>query len=94
MVFKLADEPKRSNGRTQGIASPSAEAQAAAIRQAYLNAGISDLNDTQYLECHGTGTQAGDPTEVRGAGYAFSASRDASHPLIIGSVSADTQLFS
>ncbi|KAI1191972.1 hypothetical protein F5B17DRAFT_425999 [Nemania serpens] len=78
-----------SNGRTQGIASPSAEAQAAAIRQAYLNAGISDLNDTQYLECHGTGTQAGDPTEVRGAGYAFSASRDASHPLIIGSIKSN-----
>ncbi|KAI0391303.1 hypothetical protein F5Y17DRAFT_18304 [Xylariaceae sp. FL0594] len=78
-----------SNGRTQGIASPSAEAQAAAIRQAYKNAGISDLNDTQYLECHGTGTQAGDPTEVRGAGYAFSASRDANQPLIIGSIKSN-----
>ncbi|KAJ8132252.1 hypothetical protein O1611_g1372 [Lasiodiplodia mahajangana] len=78
-----------SNGRTAGIASPSAEAQAAAIRQAYLNAGITDLNDTQYLECHGTGTQAGDPTEVRGAGYAFSASRDPKSPLIIGSIKSN-----
>ena len=46
-----------SDGRTPGIASPSAEAQAAAIRAAYANAGITNLNDTAYLECHGTGTQ-------------------------------------
>ncbi|KAK8033522.1 polyketide synthase [Apiospora marii] len=78
-----------SNGRTGGIASPSAEAQAAAIRAAYQNAGISNLNDTQYLECHGTGTQAGDPTEVRGAGYAFAATRDPSKPLIIGSIKSN-----
>lgn len=53
---------------------------------AYANAGITNLNDTQYLECHGTGTQAGDPTEVRGAAAAFAAARDADRPLIIGSV--------
>jgi acyl transferase domain-containing protein len=46
-----------SDGRTPGIASPSAEAQATAIRAAYANAGISNFNDTSYLECHGTGTQ-------------------------------------
>ena len=46
-----------SDGRTPGIASPSAEAQAIAIRAAYANAGISDLSGTEYLECHGTGTQ-------------------------------------
>lgn len=46
-----------SDGKTPGIASPSSEAQATAIRAAYANAGISDFNDTTYLECHGTGTQ-------------------------------------
>ncbi|KAJ4293055.1 hypothetical protein N0V88_005719 [Collariella sp. IMI 366227] len=46
-----------SDGRTPGIASPSAEAQAVAIRTAYANAGITNFNDTAYLECHGTGTQ-------------------------------------
>ncbi|KAK3949214.1 thiolase-like protein [Pseudoneurospora amorphoporcata] len=75
-----------SNGRANGISSPSAEAQAAAIRAAYQNAGISDLNDTQYLECHGTGTPAGDPTEIRGVGDTFASTRDPDKPLIIGSV--------
>ncbi|KAL9616665.1 MAG: hypothetical protein Q9160_008488 [Pyrenula sp. 1 TL-2023] len=45
-----------SDGRTPGIANPSTEAQAAAIRAAYANAGITDLTATSYLECHGTGT--------------------------------------
>ena len=48
-----------SDGRTPDIASPSAEAQATAIRAAYAHAGISDFNDTTYLECPGTGTQVG-----------------------------------
>lgn len=43
-----------------GIASPSAEAQAVAIRAAYAAAGIDDgFHQTNYLECHGTGTLAG-----------------------------------
>lgn len=48
-----------SDGRTPGIASPSSEAQATAIRAAYANAGITDLSGTAYLECHGTDTQVG-----------------------------------
>ncbi len=76
-----------SDGWTAGIASPSAEAQAAAIRQAYANANISDLNATTYLECHGTGTKAGDPIEVTGVASVFSNSRSLHQPLIIGSVS-------
>ena len=76
-----------SDGRTPGIASPSSEAQATAIRAAYANAGITNLRDTTYLECHGTGTQAGDPTEVAGVASVFSSSRTSDNPLIIGSVS-------
>ncbi|OQE88936.1 hypothetical protein PENNAL_c0015G05170 [Penicillium nalgiovense] len=78
-----------SNGRTGGIASPSSEAQAGAIRRAYANAGISNFNDTAYLECHGTGTQAGDPTEVNGAGSVFGASRSVERPLLIGSIKSN-----
>ncbi|CAO2655083.1 Nn.00g118160.m01.CDS01 [Neocucurbitaria sp. VM-36] len=78
-----------SDGRTPGIASPSAEAQAVAIRAAYANAGIDNLNETAYLECHGTGTQAGDPTEVSGAGSVFAPTRPADNPLIIGSIKSN-----
>ncbi len=75
-----------SNGRTGGIASPNWSAQAAAIRTAYANAGILSLNDTAYLECHGTGTPAGDYAEVKGAGAVFAPDRPVDKPLIIGSV--------
>lgn len=81
-----------SDGRTPGIASPSSEAQAAAIRAAYANASITDLSKTTYIECHGTGTQAGDPLEVQGVSSVFASTRPFDQPLIIGSVSPDLPL--
>ncbi|MCJ1391686.1 hypothetical protein MMC18_004551 [Xylographa bjoerkii] len=78
-----------SDGHTPGIASPSSEAQATAIRAAYANAGITDFNETTYLECHGTGTQAGDPTEVKGISSVFAATRSFDHPLVIGSIKSN-----
>lgn len=77
------------NGRTAGIASPNAESQALAIRAAYASAGITDFNQTTFLQCHGTGTQAGDANEVRGAAAVFSATRTADKPLIIGSIKSN-----
>ncbi|CZR67900.1 probable 6-methylsalicylic acid synthase [Phialocephala subalpina] len=77
------------NGRTAGIASPNADSQALAIRAAYASAGITDFNQTTFLECHGTGTQAGDSNEVRGAAAVFSAMRAADKPLIIGSIKSN-----
>ena len=79
-----------SNGRTiGGIVSPNSVAQAAAIRAAYSNAGITNFNETAYLECHGTGTPAGDAAEVNGAGSVFARTRDPAHPLIIGSIKSN-----
>ncbi|CAI7593555.1 unnamed protein product [Penicillium palitans] len=78
-----------SAGRTPGIASPSSEAQAAAIRAAYANAGISDFVDTAYLECHGTGTLAGDPVELAGAASVFSKGRGPGQELVIGSIKSN-----
>jgi len=75
-----------SDGRTPGIASPSSEAQAAAIQSAYRRAGITDIATTAYVECHGTGTQAGDRIEVAGVASVFSKYRTIDTPLIIGSV--------
>lgn len=78
-----------SDGRTPGIASPNPEAQAAAVRSAYANAGITDFGATSYLECHGTGTPAGDPLEVQGVSSVFVDSRASSAPLVIGSIKSN-----
>ncbi|KAI1811659.1 reducing type I polyketide synthase [Poronia punctata] len=77
-----------SSGRTPGITMPSAEAQAAVIRACYANAGIpvEQYSQTGYVECHGTGTLAGDPIEIAGLSLTFGQFRSASDPLIIGSV--------
>lgn len=78
-----------SSGRTPGLASPSSEAQAAAVRAAYANAGIVDFNETGYLECHGTGTLAGDPEEVVGVASVFAATRGEGQELVIGSIKSN-----
>ncbi|KAI2465977.1 putative polyketide synthase [Annulohypoxylon bovei var. microspora] len=72
-----------SNGRTPGIAQPSAELQEAVIRKAYSHAGL-DLSDTDYIECHGTGTAIGDAIEIDALGRCFPP-REGS-PLLIGSI--------
>ncbi|KAJ0414063.1 Nonribosomal peptide synthetase 14 [Aspergillus carlsbadensis] len=81
-----------SDGRTQGIALPSAEAQISLMRTAYSNAGL-DLSKPedrpQCIEAHGTGTQAGDPREALAiATTFFPPEEDHSHrpKLVVGSV--------
>ncbi|TVY83046.1 Fumagillin dodecapentaenoate synthase [Lachnellula suecica] len=76
-------------GHTPGMASPSSEAQAAAIRTAYANAGIENFNDTGFLECHGTGTLAGDPIELAGAASVFAKTREEGQELAIGSIKSN-----
>ncbi|KAK2010479.1 putative polyketide synthase [Colletotrichum eremochloae] len=78
-----------SDGWTAGIASPNSDAQAAAIRRAYENAGIKDLSLTGYVECHGTGTRAGDVIEVKGVSSVFREFRPKDMPLRIGSVKSN-----
>lgn len=51
-----------SNGKTAGITLPSADGQEAVIRKAYAKAGIG-FSQTEYVECHGTGTKVGDAIE-------------------------------
>jgi acyl transferase domain-containing protein/NADPH:quinone reductase-like Zn-dependent oxidoreductase/acyl carrier protein len=54
-----------NDGRASGLlVAPSASAQADVLRAAYEDAGI-DPARVQYIEAHGTGTQAGDPIELR-----------------------------
>lgn len=82
-VCPIAINARRSNGRTPGITLPDAKMQEAVIRKAYQNAGLS-FNDTDYVECHGTGTPVGDPIEIDGIAACFA--NRAGEPLRIGSV--------
>ena len=75
-----------SDGKTSGITLPSGTAQEQLIRDVYDTAGLDPL-DTEYVECHGTGTQAGDPQETSTLARVFSTpERSPGIPLRIGSV--------
>ncbi|XP_072047582.1 mycocerosic acid synthase-like [Amphiura filiformis] len=56
-----------NDGRTNGIATPSLDAQKNLIKSACRNAGI-DPRDVVYAEAHGTGTIVGDRTEANALG--------------------------
>ncbi|WP_078965735.1 type I polyketide synthase [Streptomyces aureocirculatus] len=76
------------DGRTMGLALPSAEAQEALLRSTYARAGVHP-NELVYFEAHGTGTAVGDPLEARAIGQALGMRRIAG-PLPIGSVKTNT----
>ncbi|KAI1742681.1 polyketide synthase 3 [Xylaria scruposa] len=59
-------------GSGRGITIPSPAAQTSLIQQTYRDAGLDPVRDRcQYFECHGTGTQAGDPAEAQAIRDAF-----------------------
>jgi acyl transferase domain-containing protein len=62
-VIKGAAE--NHGGRTTSLTAPNPNAQAAVIRRAIEEAGI-DFRRVGYIECHGTGTELGDPVEISG----------------------------
>lgn len=73
------------DGRTPGITMPSKDAQAMNIRAVYEAAGLG-YGRTAYFEAHGTGTQAGDPTELGAISETFAETRNSEDPIFVGSV--------
>jgi len=73
------------DGRTSGLTVPNGPGQEAVIRQALNKANIQPQQVT-YVETHGTGTELGDPIEVKALGAVFGPDRPADCPLFIGSV--------
>ncbi|TPX08256.1 uncharacterized protein E0L32_001848 [Thyridium curvatum] len=53
-----------ADGKTPSLTMPSAESHEAMIRRAYQAAGLADIAETAFVECHGTGTPTGDPIET------------------------------
>ncbi|KAH8811665.1 putative polyketide synthase [Xylogone sp. PMI_703] len=73
------------DGKTVGITMPSQTAQEALFRSSYEAIGL-DPAETPYVECHGTGTQAGDPLEAGAVASIFGKNRSISNPVFVGSV--------
>ncbi|KAJ6006467.1 Acyl transferase/acyl hydrolase/lysophospholipase [Penicillium sp. IBT 35674x] len=71
------------DGRTSGLTVPSAEAQEKLIREVYWRAGL-DLEQTKFVESHGTGTSIGDPIEAGALARAFKCRRET--PLYVGTI--------
>jgi acyl transferase domain-containing protein/D-arabinose 1-dehydrogenase-like Zn-dependent alcohol dehydrogenase len=55
------------------------------IRSVYASAG-EDFSQTAYVECHGTGTQAGDWRELKAISESVGSNRAVDNPVIVGSL--------
>ncbi|PHH65203.1 hypothetical protein CDD81_3062 [Ophiocordyceps australis] len=73
------------DGRTPGITLPSKEAQVANIRAVYAAAKL-EFGETGYVECHGTGTQAGDWRELKAISETLGSVRSVDQPIVVGSI--------
>jgi acyl transferase domain-containing protein/acyl-CoA synthetase (AMP-forming)/AMP-acid ligase II/acyl carrier protein len=73
------------DGRSNGPTAPNGPAQARVIRRALAQAGVRPA-EVDYVECHGTGTQLGDPIEVQALASVMREGRAPDRPVVIGSV--------
>ncbi|MFI6515253.1 SDR family NAD(P)-dependent oxidoreductase [Spirillospora sp. NPDC050679] len=83
----IAEYGSNCDGRTMGLALPSADAQEDLLRQVYARAGVLP-DEVVYMEAHGTGTLVGDPAEATSLGRVLGARRT-SGALPIGSVKSN-----
>lgn len=74
-----------SDGRDKGLTAPRPEGQVRALRRAYAKAGISPAT-VGLIEAHGTGTVAGDRSELQSLSQVFDEAAAAAQSCAIGSV--------
>ncbi len=75
-------------GKTNGYTVPNPSAQAQLIRAALDKANVN-ARAVSYLEAHGTGTELGDPIEIRGLTQAFRQETEDTQFCAIGSVKSN-----
>lgn len=73
------------DGRSNGLTAPNPWAQETLLRETYRQAGISP-HQVQYIEAHGTGTQLGDPIEMKALGKVLAQGRSPDNNCVVGSV--------
>jgi acyl transferase domain-containing protein/NAD(P)-dependent dehydrogenase (short-subunit alcohol dehydrogenase family)/thioesterase domain-containing protein len=73
------------DGASNGITAPNGRSQQQVIRAALDDAGLLPA-DIDVVECHGTGTELGDPIEVQALAAAYAPGRTPERPLQIGTI--------
>ena len=73
------------NGAAAALTVPNGTAQERLYEEALAQASIAP-RDLDYLEVHGTGSELGDPIEVRAASAVYGRERAAERPLLLGTV--------
>ncbi|MDR7304660.1 acyl transferase domain-containing protein/D-arabinose 1-dehydrogenase-like Zn-dependent alcohol dehydrogenase [Haloactinomyces albus] len=76
------------DGRSNGFTAPNGAAQEEMLQQALAQADIAG-ETVDAVECHGTGTPLGDPTEVQALAEVYGRDRPANRPLLLGSVKSN-----
>lgn len=83
----LRGSASNNDGRGSGrLGRPSEAGQAAVLRRAYLDAGVSPAS-VSFVEAHGTGTRVGDRIEIGALNETFGAGRE--NPLLVGSLKSN-----
>ena len=84
ILAQICGTAVNQDGPSSGLTAPNGPAQEAVIRQALESAGLTP-NEIGFIEAHGTGTQLGDPLEMRALGAVFGAGRPTDCPLYVSS---------
>jgi acyl transferase domain-containing protein/thioesterase domain-containing protein/NADP-dependent 3-hydroxy acid dehydrogenase YdfG/acyl carrier protein len=73
------------DGASNGITAPNGSSQQKVLRAALADAELAPA-DVDVVECHGTGTELGDPIEVQALAAVYGEGRPAGRPLMIGTI--------
>ncbi|MDE0625800.1 MAG: type I polyketide synthase [Bryobacterales bacterium] len=76
------------NGASAGLTVPNGTAQQQVLEEALSRAGMAP-SEVDYVEAHATGSQLGDPIEVRALAAVYGRGRDANRPLLVGTVKSN-----